>query len=75
MKDKKWYQQSDIMLGIAVVATIAMLVIPIPGFMLDFLMSFSIMLGLVTLLTAMYNRQITDFSVFQHCYLFQLSLG
>ena len=64
MKDKKWYQQSDIMLGIAVVATIAMLVIPIPAFMLDFLMSFSIMLGLVTLLTAMYNRQITDFSVF-----------
>lgn len=64
MNDKKWYQQSDIMLGIAVVATIAMLVIPIPAFMLDFLMSFSIMLGLVTLLTAMYNRQITDFSVF-----------
>lgn len=64
MNEKKWYQQSDIMLGIAVVATIAMLVIPIPAFMLDFLMSFSIMLGLVTLLTAMYNKQITDFSVF-----------
>ena len=61
---KKWYQQTDVMLGIGVVATIAMLIIPIPTFLLDILITISIGIGLVTLLTSLYNRQTNDFSVF-----------
>lgn len=63
-EETKWYQQKDIMLGVGVVAVVAMLIIPIPAFLLDTLMGVSIMLGLVTLLVAMYNRETTDFSVF-----------
>ena len=39
---KKWYQQGDIMLGVAVVAVVAMLIVPLPPFLLDFMLSISI---------------------------------
>jgi flagellar biosynthesis protein FlhA len=61
---RKWYQQTDVMLGLAVVAVIAMLVIPIPAILLDILLGFSIMIGLVILLTAMNSKNNLDFSVF-----------
>ena len=61
---KKWYEQTDILLGIAVVAVVAMLVIPIPAMLLDMLLGISIMIGLITLLTTMYNTKSSDFSVF-----------
>ncbi len=62
--EQKWYQQTDVMLGVGVVAVVAMLVIPIPTFLLDLLMGFSVMIGLVILLTAMSNKNNLDFSVF-----------
>ena len=61
---KKWNEQSDIILGIAVIAVVAMLVIPIPAILLDTLLGISIVVGLVVLLTAMYNTKSSDFSVF-----------
>ncbi|HRP69448.1 MAG TPA: flagellar biosynthesis protein FlhA [Turneriella sp.] len=61
---RKWYQQNDIMLGVAVVAVVAMLIIPLPAMLLDFLLGISIMISIVALLTAMFNREISDFSVF-----------
>ncbi|MFO1524450.1 MAG: flagellar biosynthesis protein FlhA [Turneriella sp.] len=61
---KKWYQQGDIMLGVAVIAVVAMLIIPLPAMLLDFLLALSIMISIVALLTAMFNREIADFSVF-----------
>ncbi|MDH5720103.1 MAG: flagellar biosynthesis protein FlhA [Spirochaetia bacterium] len=61
---KDWYKQTDIMLGIGVVAVIAMLVIPMPSMLLDLLLTLSIMISLVTLLTAMFSQKNTDFSVF-----------
>ena len=61
---KKWYQQGDIMLGVAVVAVVAMLIVPLPTMLLDFLLGISIMISIVALLTAMFNREIADFSVF-----------
>lgn len=61
---KKWYQQGDIMLGVAVVAVVAMLIVPLPTILLDFLLAISIMISIVALLTAMFNREIADFSVF-----------
>ena len=61
---KKWYEQTDVILGIAVIGVVAMLVIPIPSILLDMLLGISIMLSLVILLTAMYNTRSSDFSVF-----------
>lgn len=61
---KKWYQEMDVMMGIAVVSVVAMLVIPIPAFLLDALLAISLMLSLVIMLTAMFNRRNIDFSVF-----------
>jgi len=61
---KKWYQQGDIMLGVAVIAVVAMLIVPLPAMLLDFLLALSIMISIVALLTAMFNREIADFSVF-----------
>lgn len=61
---KKWYQQGDIMLGVAVIAVVAMLIVPLPAMLLDFLLAVSIMISIVALLTAMFNREIADFSVF-----------
>ena len=61
---KKWYQQTDIMVGLSVVAVVMMLIVPLPSFLLDLLIGVSIMLGLVSLLTVMYNQENTDFHVF-----------
>lgn len=60
----KWYKNSDMMMGLAVVAVVGMLIIPIPTFLLDLLMGISIMLGLVTILASMYTKENRDFSVF-----------
>ena len=37
MKEKKWYNQSDVVMGVGVIAIVAMLIIPLPGFILDLL--------------------------------------
>ena len=35
MKEKKWYNQSDIVMGVGVIAIVAMLIVPLPGLILD----------------------------------------
>lgn len=62
--DFSWMQKSDILLGIGVIAVVTMLVIPLPIFLLDFLMAISIMLGILILLVVMYVPRSFDFSVF-----------
>lgn len=62
--EKKWYQDTDVMMGIAVVAVVSMLVIPIPAFLLDAFLAVSLMLSLLVLLTAMFNRHSNEFSVY-----------
>jgi flagellar biosynthesis protein FlhA len=47
-----------------VIAVVAMLIIPLPAMLLDFLLAVSIMISIIALLTAMFNREIADFSVF-----------
>ncbi len=59
-----WMQKTDILMGIGVIAVVAMLVIPIPTFVLDFLLAISIMLGILTLLVVMFVPRSFDFSVF-----------
>ncbi|RPI95647.1 MAG: flagellar biosynthesis protein FlhA [Spirochaetales bacterium] len=59
-----WMQKTDILMGIGVIAVVAMLIIPIPTFFLDFLLSISIMLGILILLVVMFVPRSFDFSVF-----------
>ncbi|MDR3236982.1 MAG: flagellar biosynthesis protein FlhA [Spirochaetia bacterium] len=57
-------KKSDVMVGIAIITIVAMLVIPIPTFLLDFFMAVSIMLGLLILMIVMYVGKAHEFSVF-----------
>lgn len=57
-------KQSDVILGIGVLLILGMLVVPLPGFVLDVLIMFSIGLGLLILLTSLSVTQPSDFSVF-----------
>lgn len=57
-------QYSDVMLAVAVVAIVAMMIIPVPDFILDILLTFNIATSLVILLVAMYTLEPLQFSVF-----------
>ncbi len=60
----KWYQQTDILIAIGVIAIILMLIIPLPSFLLDMLIAVDLMIAIIILLTVMYIRKATDFSIF-----------
>ncbi|MDI7174231.1 flagellar biosynthesis protein FlhA [Leptospira santarosai] len=62
--EKKWWNQSDVILGIGAVAIVAMLVIPLPGFILDILIIVSLAVGLLVLLTSLSVNEPADFSIF-----------
>ncbi len=62
--DLRWMQKTDILMGLGVIAVVTMLVIPLPTFLLDFLMALSIMVGILTLLVVMFVARSFDFSVF-----------
>ncbi len=62
--NRAWMQKGDILMGIGVISVIMMLVIPLPTFLLDFLMAVSIMIGLLILMIVMFVSRSFDFSVF-----------
>lgn len=57
-------EHSDIALAIAVIAILAILVLPLPPRLLDFMLAFNITLSLIILLVTMYLTKPLDFSVF-----------
>ncbi len=59
-----WWQRTDILIAVGVVAIVLMLIIPIPAMMLDFLISVSFALSLITIITVMYMKRAIDLSVF-----------
>ncbi len=59
-----WWQRTDILIAIGVVAIVLMLIIPIPAMLLDFLIAVSFSLGLITIITVMYMKRAIDLSVF-----------
>jgi flagellar biosynthesis protein FlhA len=63
-ENTKWMQKTDILLGIGVVSVVTMLIIPLPTFLLDFLLAISIMSGLLILLVVMFIQRTFDFSIF-----------
>ncbi len=62
--DLSWMQKSDVLMGLGVIAVVTMLIIPLPTFLLDFLMAISVMIGILTLLVVMFVARSFDFSVF-----------
>jgi len=57
-------KKSDILLAIAVIAIIAVLIIPLPAGILDFALAFNITFSLVILLSTLYISRPLDLSVF-----------
>ncbi|MDA3901769.1 MAG: flagellar biosynthesis protein FlhA [Spirochaetes bacterium] len=59
-----WMHRKDLLLGVGVISIVAMLIVPLPTFLLDFLMIISIGIGLLTLLIVMFVPRAYDFSIF-----------
>jgi flagellar biosynthesis protein FlhA len=64
LTNRGWMRKNDILLGIGVIAVMAMLVIPMPTVLLDFFLVISLMVGILILLVVMYVPRSFDFSVF-----------
>jgi flagellar biosynthesis protein FlhA len=64
MNIKDLLKQSDLILGVGVLVILGMLIVPLPGFILDILLVFSIGLGLLILLTALSVTEPSEFSIF-----------
>jgi flagellar biosynthesis protein FlhA len=62
--NRSWMQKSDILVGLGVISVVVMLVIPLPTFLLDFLIAVSLMLGLLILMITMFIHRSFDFSIF-----------
>ncbi|MCL4294705.1 MAG: flagellar biosynthesis protein FlhA [Anaerolineae bacterium] len=61
---RRLLNNSDVILAIAVVAIVAMMVIPVPPLMLDILLAFNIGLAVTIVLVSLYIQEPLDFSVF-----------
>ena len=57
-------KQRDLIIVLGVVGVLIVMVIPLPTFLLDILLSFSLCLALIILLVSMYTREALNFSVF-----------
>ena len=69
----------DIIVTLAIVAIVAIIIIPIPLGALDVLLSFNIALSLLIMIKAMYTKEALEFSIFPSILLiatlFRLSLN
>ena len=67
MELKDWasmFRDPTMIFGALIVVVVMMLIIPIPSFLLDFLMSVNLLFGILIVLTVSYTRKATDFSIF-----------
>ena len=56
--------QRDVLLALAVVATLVILILPLPSWLLDFCLAFSITLSVIILLTALFIEKPLEFNAF-----------
>ena len=56
--------QTDILLGLGVVGILVMLILPLPGFLLDLLLALSITFSVLILLTALFIERPLEFNAF-----------
>lgn len=75
----KWFKHSDIVVASAIMGMVVMMVVPVPTFFLDFLLTTNITFSLIILLVSIYNSQPLQFSSFPTLLLimtiFRLSLN
>lgn len=64
MEKKAWYTNSDFIIGAGALGILAMLIVPLPGFILDLLLVISIGIALIILLTSLSVSEAMDFSIF-----------
>jgi len=57
-------QRGDVIVEVSVVSVVGVMILPVPAFVLDFLLSFSISLAIVILVSAVYIKKPLDLSVF-----------
>src|SRR6201991_4540606 len=60
----KHLAKGEYALGLGVMALVIMLIVPIPAFLLDFLLAISITLSVLILMTALMTRKPLEFSAF-----------
>ena len=58
------FKDSTTIFRAMIVIVVMMLIIPIPSFLLDFLMSVNLLFGILIVLIVSYTRKATDFSIF-----------
>ncbi len=72
-------RQRDLIIVLGVVSIIVVMVVPMPTFLMDIMLSFNLALALIIFLSTMYNNEPLDFSVFPSLLLvvtlFRLSLN
>ncbi len=61
---KRYMKNADVAMGAGVVFILALIIIPLPGFLLDVLIVVSILSGMLIMMTALSNNRPADFSVF-----------
>jgi flagellar biosynthesis protein FlhA len=61
---EKYTKNADLMIAIAVISILAVMVVPLPAFMLDVGLTFSLTSSILILLVALYSRRALDLSVF-----------
>ncbi|HOJ49357.1 MAG TPA: flagellar biosynthesis protein FlhA [Spirochaetota bacterium] len=69
-KALKIFRNTDILIAIAVIATVIMLIIPMPTFLLDFFIALNIAFSLIILLIVLYVKRVIEFSIFPTIILF-----
>jgi flagellar biosynthesis protein FlhA len=56
--------RNDVLVAVGVIAVIAMMIIPLPAFMLDLLMASNLVFSLLVILIVLYTKRALEFSVF-----------
>lgn len=57
-------EKGDLLIALGVIFIVMMLIIPLPTFVLDFLMALNLMLSLLIILLVLYNKDPLEFSLF-----------
>src|SRR5947208_1719892 len=61
---EKYSKNADLLVAVALIATLAVMIVPLPAFMLDLFLTVSITLALLVLLVGIYTDRSLDFSIF-----------
>lgn len=76
---EKYSKNTDLLIAVALIGTLAVMIIPLPAFLLDLALTASLTLSLLILLVGIYTERSLDFSIFPSLLLmttlFRLSLN